>query len=152
MYYKDHNSTTCNPTCPDCQYIDALINNLCVPCHSWCLLCHTSSTNCSKCAVGYFYYQPNNTCTNQCPSGYFNDPVITANNYVCTICDSACLTCTGGGQTSCQTCQNVTVNGTMVPYFREVTLQHCVTTCGVGYFGNTVNNNCDPCQAGCVSC
>ena len=60
MYYKDRYSTTCNPTCPDGQYIDAIINNLCVPCDSKCLLCLGSAINCSKCGLAYFFYSNNN--------------------------------------------------------------------------------------------
>ena len=152
MLYKDRYSTTCNPTCPNGQYIDSIINNLCVPCDPKCLLCLGSSTNCSKCALGYYLYLPNFECTSLCPSGYFNDATPTANNYYCTLCVSGCLTCNGPGLVNCQTCENVTVNGNVVSYFKEAALAHCVTTCSTGYFGNVLNNNCDPCQTGCVSC
>jgi hypothetical protein len=152
MYYKDKYSTTCAASCPDGQYIDAIINNICVPCDPKCLLCLGSSTNCSRCALGYYLYQPNNECTALCPSGYFNNPTQTGSNYLCSLCQSGCLTCNGAGLTNCQTCENVTIGGNVTSYFKEVSLASCVTVCSQGYFGNVLNNKCDLCQAGCVSC
>ena len=153
MYYKDRYSTTCNPTCPIGQYIDSIIPNLCVPCDFKCLKCNVSSTNCSKCALGYFLYVPMNSCTAMCPPGYFNDPTVTSNNYYCSTCTPGCLTCNGPTLNNCQTCQNVTqANDTIVSYFKDVTGSFCVNVCSLGYYGNVLNNNCDPCQIGCVSC
>lgn len=104
IYYKDIYSTTCDSTCKDGQYIDALFPNTCMPCNSKCLKCMTSSINCQKCGLSFFLYVPTNSCTAQCPPNYFNDPNITVNFYYCTKCTAGCLTCTGGGLTACQTC------------------------------------------------
>lgn len=57
IYYKDLYSRTCNPTCPDGQFIAEVNPNECVPCNSSCLLCVTESINCSKCNFGYFLYE-----------------------------------------------------------------------------------------------
>jgi len=153
MYYKDLYSTTCNPTCPDGQYIDAIIYNVCVPCDPKCLKCSSNSTNCFKCAFGYYLYVPGNNCTAQCPLNYYNDPVITSNYYYCTKCTAGCLSCSNSGLNKCSSCQNVTAgNLSIISYFKDNTGSFCVLTCSAGYFGNVINNNCDPCQAGCVTC
>jgi hypothetical protein len=152
IYYKDRYSTTCNPDCPVGQYIDAIIPNLCVPCDPKCLVCSNSSSNCTRCALGYYLYESTLTCTALCPSGFFNNNTLTANNYYCSLCLSGCLTCNGPGLDHCQTCQTANVSGTLVYYFKEVSLDACVTRCSTGYFGNILNNKCDPCQAGCISC
>lgn len=151
-YYKDLDSTTCNPTCPNGQYIDSIINNICVPCNSRCLKCAASSTNCSQCAFSYYLYAPDFNCTSQCPANFYNDPVITTNYYYCTQCTPGCLTCTGPGLLSCQSCQNVTTNSSVISYYKDQIGPYCTTTCSSGYYGNALNNNCDPCQIGCVTC
>lgn len=67
IYYKDLYSSTCNPTCPDGQFISILFPNFCVPCDTKCVLCSTSASHCSKCQFGYYLYVPDSLCTNQCP-------------------------------------------------------------------------------------
>ena len=104
IYYKDLTSTTCNSTCIDGQYIDALFPNFCMPCNNKCLRCFNSSINCQQCGLNYFLYEPTNTCTEQCPLNYYNNLVITPNFYYCTKCTAGCLTCKGGGLNACQTC------------------------------------------------
>ena len=153
QYYKDQSTTTCNPTCPDGQYIDDLVPNRCVPCDSSCVRCNVSSTNCFQCSfTGYFLYEPLNACVSQCPDNYYNDPTMTANYRYCTQCQAGCLTCDGAGLTNCQTCQNATDNGTTTNYYKEVSIDHCVAVCSNGYFGNAGTNICDPCNTGCVRC
>jgi proprotein convertase subtilisin/kexin type 5 len=88
----------------------------------------------------------------QCPNNYYNDPVITFNYYYCTQCTSGCLTCTGPGLNSCQTCQNATINGSIVSYFKNPTESICQTACITGYYGNVLDNRCDLCQTGCLTC
>jgi proprotein convertase subtilisin/kexin type 5 len=152
IYYKDLYSTTCNTTCPDGQFISVYVPNICVPCASKCLLCAINSTNCFKCAFTHYLFVPNNSCESQCPPNYYNDPVMTSNYYYCTKCTSGCLTCTGPSLSNCQTCQNATILGSPTNFFKDPTNSICNTTCRTGYFGNVLNNNCDPCQVGCVSC
>lgn len=109
QYYKDRYSTTCNPDCPDGQYIDAIVPNKCVPCDSACVRCENSSIHCYQCSFsGYFLYAPLNACVSQCPDNYFNDMTMTENYRYCTQCDPGCWTCTASGLNKCQSCQNTT--------------------------------------------
>lgn len=85
-FYKDLYSNTCNPTCPNGQFISDMFPNQCVPCDSKCLLCSINSTFCTKCNFGYYLFVPQFMCTAQCPPGYYNDPIMTPNLYYCTIC------------------------------------------------------------------
>lgn len=86
IYYKDLYSTTCDATCPGGQFISTLIPNFCVPCSNKCSLCSVNASYCTKCQFGYYLYVLGYECTSQCPIGYYNDPILTANNYYCTIC------------------------------------------------------------------
>lgn len=86
IYYKDIYSTTCDLTCPNGQFISTLFPNFCIPCNIKCQLCSINATYCTKCSFGYYLYVDGFECTSQCPVGYYNDPILTANNYYCTIC------------------------------------------------------------------
>jgi proprotein convertase subtilisin/kexin type 5 len=152
LYYKDQYTTTCASTCPNGQFISAFVPNICVPCDSKCLRCSVNFTNCYQCAFNYYLFVPTNSCLSLCPPNYYNDPIITSNYYYCTQCSSGCLTCTGPGLSSCQSCQSANISGSLVNFFKDPTSYVCNTTCRNGYFGNALNNNCDPCQTGCVSC
>jgi hypothetical protein len=154
IYYLAINSTICDPNCPNGQYVDAAVANLCSACASQCVRCASSPTNCFQCAFNYFLDEVNNNCTAVCPSGQYNDLVITANYYYCRLCTAGCRTCTGPGLTVCHSCQNVTVNGSVSAiYYKEVTGSSCVTVCSLAqYFGNPLSNQCEQCQTGCVSC
>jgi proprotein convertase subtilisin/kexin type 5 len=142
QYYKDLYSTTCNPTCPNGQYIDSIINNVCVPCNSACLLCSINSTNCFKCAFNFYLYVPQNSCLSNCPINNYNNPIITVNYYYCTQCTKGCYACTGPSLFNCSSCQNETVNLTTISYFKDTTGSYCVLTCSTGYYGKVANNNC----------
>jgi proprotein convertase subtilisin/kexin type 5 len=133
IYYKDLESTTCAATCPIKQFISSLVMNECVPCHNSCEMCQGSKLNCSKCTFDYYLHQEAFSCVTQCPSGYFNDDRLTANNYLCTICTAGCRTCNGLGLEKCQSCTNVTLaNGTIERYFKDQKYDKCSKVCAVG--------------------
>ena len=124
-----------------------------MPCNTACLLCAVNSTNCFKCAFGYYLYVPANSCLSNCPINYYNNPVITINYYYCTECTTGCLSCTGPSLNNCSSCKNDTaVNGTIISYFKDPTGTYCVLACSQGYYGNAADNNCESCQIGCVTC
>lgn len=150
IYYKDLNSTTCNTTCPDGQFILSSVPNVCTACSVKCLRCSTAAENCFQCSLAYFLFNATNTCYAQCPLNYYNNPIITPNNYYCTQCTDGCLNCTGPTLSSCTTCKNLTNSTT--PYFKHPTLSVCNNSCPVGYFGNATSNKCDSCQTGCINC
>jgi hypothetical protein len=70
IYYKDLNSNTCSPTCPNGQYIDNVLPNICNYCNTICTVC-TSATVCLACVSGYFLYSPQSVCSLTCPTGFF---------------------------------------------------------------------------------
>ena len=145
VYYKYLTHTTCNTTCPDGSFIDPSVPNFCVACDSKCVRCNITSTTCYQCSFNYYLDEQNNNCTALCPSGQYNDQVITPNYYYCRLCSTGCATCTGPGLTVCQSCLNVTNSstGTVTSYYKEVTGDFCVLSCSVlRYFGNALNNMC----------
>ena len=104
VYYKDVQKTFCLTTCSDGQFIDANIPNLCIECHGNCLLCVDESINCFRCSFGFYLYVANNSCVELCPDNYYNDPIITPNNFYCTRCTPGCFLCNGPGLQACQQC------------------------------------------------
>lgn len=66
-----------------------------------CDTCSSGSvSDCALCLSGFFFNPLTAACDSSCPDGYFADPVSRA----CVPCDSACLTCTGPGPSSCSSC------------------------------------------------
>jgi hypothetical protein len=115
-----------------------------VECDKKCVRCAISSTICFQCSFGYFLYAAGNNCTSQCPDGYYNNPIITSNYYVCSQCTPGCRTCTGPALNQCPTCQNIT-NGSIVTafYYKDTTGNICVTVCTLSnYYGNALTNKC----------
>lgn len=108
---------------------DKLSCNRCMP---NCDDCHTSSSGCDVCTVGYTFVQ--GTCS-KCPLG-------------CSSCSNtgACLGCTDGyfqQGDRCNTCGN---------NCNSCTSTEC-TTCLEGYFHNPDDSkDCKPCSNGCASC
>jgi proprotein convertase subtilisin/kexin type 5 len=152
IYYKDIYNKTCDISCPDGQFISTLYPNFCLPCNIKCLRCTNNATYCSKCQVGYYLYVDSQLCTRQCPLGYFNDPILTPNNYLCTKCTPGCILCTGPTLNNCQTCTNVTTAGITTIYYKHQSINSCVTRCTGGYYGYGIINLCVPCSGGCTSC
>jgi proprotein convertase subtilisin/kexin type 5 len=144
IYYLHINSTVCQETCPNGQYIALAVPNLCQSCSSTCVRCSSTPTYCQQCSFNYFLHAPTSTCSQTCPAGYFNDPIITVNYYVCSPCPTGCATCTGPSNDQCLTCNNASLpDGSIQSYFKEVIGTNCVAQCStVGYYGNPVTNLC----------
>jgi len=93
-----------------------------------------------------------------CPIRFFNDPTLINDTVLqvsynsCSSCNSLCFTCFAASNSSCSSCYNITVNGTSVSYHKHPTTPTCVVSCPKGYFGNNINNICERCQTGCISC
>ena len=143
-YFLQPSSTICFSSCP-AGYWENTPSKTCSPCNTYCSVCTGSSNNqCSACKSGYFL-QPApsaTTCTNTCPSGYWKD---TANN-ICAPCDSACSVCTGSSNTQCSACKS--------GYFLQPapSATTCANTCPSGYWKDTTNNICAPCDIACTVC
>lgn len=65
---------SCVGTCPNGYYNNnngGLGPNLCTACFVGCQICAKSTTNCSLCAAGYFFFEFN--CSLTCPTGYIGN-------------------------------------------------------------------------------
>lgn len=82
-----------------------------------------------------------NTCTQDCPPGQYEYPLL----LTCKYCAASCLTCNSSG-IDCQTCTNVSG----VPYFNLN--NQCLLSCPDRYYGQTTSNICQGCLGGCALC
>lgn len=147
---------SCDPSCLTCN--GGLANN-CVTCDSAGTYpfydngyCKTVCTNIQytylengirycldTCPAGTYKLElvSGKSCVSMCPDGYYN------NNGFCSVCDTACLRCTGGTNSNCTACKN--------GYVQYGDTQ-CLTTCPTGY--KNVNSICvlDCKQSGCLVC
>lgn len=108
----------------------------CRRCPSNCITCRPStsiSSDCDRCAPGYYRNLANNQCVAQCPSNTF-----VTNTTDCSPCSTECLTC--NATNSCTSCPN--------GYYRLN--NRCVNVCPAGYAA--FNGSCQVCPVGCISC
>lgn len=84
-------------------------------------------------------YRLDNTCVSRCPPRSFANQ-----GGVCWACHESCETCGGAGQDSCLTCAPA--------HLYVIDLAVCLQTCPDGYFENSENKTCVPCEANCASC
>jgi len=57
-------------------------------------------------------------------------------------CDSSCVSCSGGGENDCLSCNNSLYieNG------------RCVNQCSIGFYQNNDSHTCDSCPNVCLAC
>lgn len=104
--------TSCVSTCSGNKIP---IDGVCRSCDPACLVCHTTTSNCSSCNAGYLYTDELKRCSSSCPAGYIKFssnnsciPVCPSPYYnlsgVCTLCPADCLSCVSSNNcTSCIT-------------------------------------------------
>ncbi|KAK0087632.1 hypothetical protein PV325_000511 [Microctonus aethiopoides] len=92
-------------------------------------------TECIACKA----YRLDNTCVSRCPPRSFPNQ-----GGVCWPCHESCETCAGAGQDSCLSCAPA--------HLRVTDLAVCLQQCPEGYYENTENGTCVPCEANCASC
>lgn len=143
--YFDSVLKNCYQQCVDGKY-ENFTSFLCLNCDSNCLTCQTIPTFCITCNSGtsFKYLLINTTlgtqtCVAQCPSSMYPDT--TVNPTTCKACVSPCLNCTTAS--SCLSC----VNGYF--YYQNQCLSACPTGVAVS---NPATNNCDFCDANCLTC
>lgn len=76
---------------------------------------------------------------------------------VLSICNTACLTCSGSAATNCLTCPSgfYLLGSTCIltcPYKTMPNNRTCVTACPAYFYSNSYNGFCEPCPSGCPSC
>ncbi|XP_071645509.1 furin-like protease 2 isoform X1 [Temnothorax longispinosus] len=89
--------------------------------------------------VGCKNYRLDNTCVSRCPPRSFPNQ-----GGVCWPCHESCEICAGAGQDSCLSCAPA--------HLRVTDLAVCLQQCPEGYYENTENSTCVPCEANCASC
>ncbi|KAH8303711.1 hypothetical protein KR018_001969, partial [Drosophila ironensis] len=92
-------------------------------------------TQCVACS----HYRLDNTCVSRCPPRSFPNQV-----GICWPCHDTCETCAGAGPDSCLTCAPA--------HLHVIDLAVCLQICPDGYFENTRNRTCIPCEPNCASC
>ena len=144
---------SCLLSCPSVGYWADPISNTCSPCYEYtsaapndntCVSCSGSGpNNCTACNSTTFLDQTTNTCTINCPAGYYGD---TTTN-ICKPCYEAanpftdvmksCRTCSGPNPNNCLSCDS--------PYFYHTIDNTCLGACPNGWFQNSVLNVCNQC-------
>ncbi|KAI8035334.1 furin-like protease 2 isoform X2 [Drosophila gunungcola] len=92
-------------------------------------------TQCVACS----HYRLDNTCVSRCPPRSFPNQV-----GICWPCHDTCETCAGAGPDSCLTCAPA--------HLHVIDLAVCLQFCPDGYFENSKNRTCIPCEPNCASC
>ncbi|XP_039291370.1 furin-like protease 2 [Nilaparvata lugens] len=93
------------------------------------------ATQCVACK----HYRLDNTCVSRCPPRSFANQ-----DGVCWPCHESCETCAGAGLDSCLTCAPA--------HLRVTDLAVCLQICPDGYYENTEQGTCIPCEPNCASC
>ena len=141
---------SCLQSCPTIGFWGDSSSHTCTACYEYtaasptdntCVSCYGSNpTNCLSCNSTTFLDQTTNTCTFNCPTGYYGD---TATN-ICKSCYSsdtdimkACKTCSGPNQNNCLSCSS--------PNYYYPTNDTCLASCPDGWYSNPVLNVCVQC-------
>lgn len=127
----------CYSGCVSYGLVADLVTGQCTGCHSSCLTCAQSASNCLACNTSsphpYFLL---NRCLSQCPNGYY----ASASLSLCLPCTSPCEYCNTSSVSSCLSC----ITGYSL--FGSV----CQGVCPPGYYQNA--SSCLGCPSQCLSC
>ena len=155
--------------CYDGSFVSTLPSGSCSLCDISCKTCSTSSTHCDSCDVGLYLSSATNVCGNTCPDGTFPN---SATNK-CQNCNLSCGKCTGGTASDCTKCADgyfLSTTGSCLQCSGcktcAVTAIKCLTcnantylsgtlckaTCPTGFYGDSTNLVCLPCDSTCQSC
>ncbi|KIM31095.1 hypothetical protein M408DRAFT_327977 [Serendipita vermifera MAFF 305830] len=91
---------TCVSNCPSNMFA---ANGACTPCHPDCDSCTGAGFNqCSTCPASAPVRTSGNRCVKTCAKSEYFD----SSSGTCKTCDSSCASCSGGGSSSCLSCNN----------------------------------------------
>ncbi len=132
--YLEGNSCVNASQCSNLSYPNSTTGK-CMPCQSPCLAC-SSSTTCTTCQNGTYYY--NSTCysASSCPAGTVAGKNSTTGIDSCLNCSTPCLTCSIT-TTNCTSC-----NTTIHPLFLNANSCVNATSCPTLTYANTTTNKC----------
>jgi len=121
----------CVLVCPEGTF-GKLPDNVCESCNPACATCFgPTSEECTSCLTNYYYHAPTTTCGENCPDGYYEDPL----DNQCNACTSPCATCNTTG-TDCSSC--------LTGYFLQPDTNTCTDHCPDGFDEDPENNTCIP--------
>lgn len=138
-YYRIRDSWDCVKECPSGYYPDD-VNKVCLNCSLNCNKCNSTHPGvCLECKQNFTL--SNDRCNPLCPFGsYFSH----SSDSHCLPCHESCLTCIGGDDRACTSC-NVglfPVDGVCIDP---------ITECGDRMYKDSYNS-CKPCPLGCLRC
>jgi proprotein convertase subtilisin/kexin type 5 len=134
--------TSCSP-----GFYLSVNDSQCLPCHSACLNCTSSSeTACLTCKLTYVYLPDEHRCEKNTGQPFYFDEYKEENHW----CHKSCAQCRGPNDNDCLACDMLT----------EVLLNdgHCAHQCPQGFYSNTTRselietNICLSCSTGCLKC
>ena len=140
-YFLHPTSTACYSSCLSGYWNDT-DNHICAPCNVACDLCSGGThTECHICNSGYFLQPSSTVCLDSCPNGYWSN----SGNNNCDACNPACASCNGGSNI-CTACKS--------GYFLQPPPSNakCLNFCPTGYWQDTTNHICAPCDTSCSVC
>lgn len=123
-------------------YYEIVVNHTCTKCDISCSSCTNSPSPCQSCNSSYAYF--NETCLSPCPDGYWAAPIANLTYKVCQPCVVVCLTCYGGLDSQCYTCN--------FDYMVKKSGSYCRANCLSGWGDILDSQYCAYCNPRCVSC
>ncbi len=139
---------TCLTGCPTVgtYSVTDLVNYGCVStCANNLVLVNVGNNNntCQFCPNSTYKYTTNSSCIQTCPNFYYAN----RQKWLCSPCDSSCLTCSGGLAENCLTCSPSAT-------LRYILLNMCWSVCPGGYYPNNTASACQKCpiELNCGNC
>lgn len=142
LSYSDTTSATSNFNCDVCFVAGTYLSSTgtCLPCNSNCATCvGSSAAQCLTCPAGTSLSGASGSSTCLCPSGYYPNPSASS----CTVCNVACLTCSGGASSDCTSCY---------PQAQLSSGSSSACVCSDGTYTPTTPAVCVPCDLSCLTC
>ncbi|XP_076879104.1 proprotein convertase subtilisin/kexin type 6 [Brachyhypopomus gauderio] len=128
---------TCVSHCPLGYFEDAEARR-CRRCHRGCETCvGRGPHNCRSCRSGLLFYATENSCVEDCPSGFFSDHA----QKRCLQCHEKCMNCLDDAERCTACTEGFSLAG-----------MTCVPECVNGTFFNLEEMKCSPCHVSCSTC
>ena len=145
LFLQNTAPNSCQSTCPVGYYGDT-VTGACKLCDISCQTCAGfGPTQCLTCAINSNLYLQSyigpSSCNSSCPVRKYSY----SGNYTCLNCSSNCSTCSGPSQYECLSC----ISGCFV---QGPTPTICLSTCPIGYYGNSTFGDCQLCDVSCQTC
>ena len=140
-------NSSCLAVCPDGYYSNST-DHSCYACDEKCTLCTGNATFCLECvaesgAYEAFLLEANQSCLSDCPDTFFEN----STDHKCYSCDNNCAQC-DLTPSNCQSCKS---SGSYESFFFADN-SSCLAVCPDGFYKNTSDHSCYPCDEQCQQC